>query len=602
LLARAALTLGSELRPGTVDRELLAALERARAELAEAGEPGGTLALLGCRVLARLAAVLQPANDPQVPVALALQAIEQARAAGDEGTLVEVLHVAGSALVDYAPIEQRRQHNEELLARAAARSDLPRQLAALGRLAMDQAEYGEFAAWERSVDRLLDLARTVGTPRLRWQALLFGSMRALAKGDLLESERLVTEVRELDELSDDPALALSLGAHVALRAGLLHLDEQLEQLALLRGLEDVPHAQVVHQVLKARAYARLEDEPNARRALEQLPPYDPRLPPEWLGWLVEPCVLTGDLPRCRRLRAELERRAAPQLVGGHVPITYEGPLERLLGLLAAALGEPAVAEQKLRAALAQMEQHGLEAWVAQLRYDLGTVLGRVGRHADARALFAQAAQHAERLGMRALHARAHRRSLDGPAVAAAASLSAQTPGAPAPLSLRREGDVWLVQHGARSARVKHSRGIALLSRLVERPGEDIHVLALSSDDAGASLQDTRVARLDAPDPRALRDYKQRLSDLGEELADAEHRGDLGRAERLERERELLRTELSRALGLVGGTRSTGPAERARVNVQRRLKDAIARISECDAELGRYLEKAVVTGTYCRFLA
>jgi hypothetical protein len=39
-----------------------------------------------------------------------------------------------------------------------------------------------------------------------------------------------------------------------------------------------------------------------------------------------------------------------------------------------------------------------------------------------------------------------------------------------------------------------------------------------------------------------------------------------------------------------------------VNVQRRLKDAIARIGECDAELGNYLEKAVVTGTYCRFLA
>jgi hypothetical protein len=168
--------------------------------------------------------------------------------------------------------------------------------------------------------------------------------------------------------------------------------------------------------------------------------------------------------------------------------------------------------------------------------------------------------------------------------------------------MSREGDVWLVQHGARSARVKHSRGLALLSRLVERPGEDIHVLALSSDEAGASLQDTRVAGLDAPDPRALRDYRQRLADLSEELVEAEQAGDLGRAERLGREQQLLQSELSRALGLGGGARSTGPAERARVNVQRRLKDAITRVSECDRELGRYLEKAVVTGTYCRFLA
>jgi hypothetical protein len=169
--------------------------------------------------------------------------------------------------------------------------------------------------------------------------------------------------------------------------------------------------------------------------------------------------------------------------------------------------------------------------------------------------------------------------------------------------MTREGDVWLVEHASRSARVKTSRGLQLLARLVERPGEDIHVLALASDDPATSLQDTRVTGLDAPDARALRDYKQRLSDLSSELSEAEQAGDLGRSERLRNERELLATELSRAIGLGGAARPGGsPAERARVNVQRRLKDAIGRVSECDAELGRYLEKAVVTGTYCRFLA
>jgi hypothetical protein len=39
-------------------------------------------------------------------------------------------------------------------------------------------------------------------------------------------------------------------------------------------------------------------------------------------------------------------------------------------------------------------------------------------------------------------------------------------------------------------------------------------------------------------------------------------------------------------------------ERARVNVQRRLKDAIRRIGEQDPGLGRYLEATVRTGTYC----
>jgi hypothetical protein len=235
------------------------------------------------------------------------------------------------------------------------------------------------------------------------------------------------------------------------------------------------------------------------------------------------------------------------------------------------------------------------------------VLAGSRRAAEARALFAQTAELAEQLGLRALHARAQLRlePLQAPA-GASSSKPVRTPlpaaPPPAPLRMSREGDMWLVQHGGRSARVKHSRGIALLARLAERPGEDIHVLALSSDEAGASLQDTRVSGLDAADPRALRDYKQRLADASEELAEAEQAGDLGRAERLAREQELLRSELSRALGLGGASRATGPAERARVNVQRRLKDAIARISESDGELGRYLEKAVVTGTYCRFLA
>jgi len=35
-------------------------------------------------------------------------------------------------------------------------------------------------------------------------------------------------------------------------------------------------------------------------------------------------------------------------------------------------------------------------------------------------------------------------------------------------------------------------------------------------------------------------------------------------------------------------------------VQRRLKEAIGRIAELDPALGRYLEQAVRTGTYCCF--
>jgi len=44
------------------------------------------------------------------------------------------------------------------------------------------------------------------------------------------------------------------------------------------------------------------------------------------------------------------------------------------------------------------------------------------------------------------------------------------------------------------------------------------------------------------------------------------------------------------------------AERARVNVQRRLKDAVRRIEEHDRALAKHLERALTTATYCRYEA
>lgn len=60
--------------------------------------------------------------------------------------------------------------------------------------------------------------------------------------------------------------------------------------------------------------------------------------------------------------------------------------------------------------------------------------------------------------------------------------------------------------------------------------------------------------------------------------------------------------LLRALGLGGKSSGSGsPTERARVNVQRRIKDAIARIAESEPACGQFLERYVRTGNYCAYL-
>ena len=103
------------------------------------------------------------------------------------------------------------------------------------------------------------------------------------------------------------------------------------------------------------------------------------------------------------------------------------------------------------------------------------------------------------------------------------------------------------------------------------------------------------------DPQARAAYKQRVSELREELAEAQQFHDLGRSERLAAELDFLTHELARAVGLGGRARRVGsPAERARVNVTRAIKLALRKISEHHAALGQHLASTIKTGTYCSY--
>jgi hypothetical protein len=115
--------------------------------------------------------------------------------------------------------------------------------------------------------------------------------------------------------------------------------------------------------------------------------------------------------------------------------------------------------------------------------------------------------------------------------------------------------------------------------------------AVDGGDAGALL-----------DPKARAAYEARVRELREEQAEAEQNGDAARATRAGEELDAIGAELARAVGLGGRDRRAASAvERARVNVQRRLRDALERIREHDPELGRHLAFTVKTGTYCSYL-
>jgi hypothetical protein len=275
-----------------------------------------------------------------------------------------------------------------------------------------------------------------------------------------------------------------------------------------------------------------------------------------------------------------------------VSVSYVAPIERCLALFDASLGDLPSALARLERAHAVAEARNQRSVVAQLDYDRARLLARAGRAEEARRFAESCAATAAEIGIDRLAERA--RSL----VAVATAPEPAAPLARGSIALAKEGDVWRIDYGARSLRVRDSRGMQLLARLVERPDEEIHVLALTADESGgAGLVESNAG--DVLDEKARRAYRDRVRDLDEEIEEAVRNADRGRLEKLRGDRAMLEQELSRAVGLGGRGRKDGSdTERARVNVQRRLKDAVARLAEADAAVGRYLERAVRTGTFC----
>ncbi|HVH43935.1 MAG TPA: hypothetical protein VM925_16395 [Labilithrix sp.] len=164
------------------------------------------------------------------------------------------------------------------------------------------------------------------------------------------------------------------------------------------------------------------------------------------------------------------------------------------------------------------------------------------------------------------------------------------------ISLVREGDLWLItSFTGTPVRLKDAKGLHYLERLIASPGRELHVTDLAgleepASDAGPVL-----------DAQAKASYKRRLEDLTDELEEARRFDDTGRAERAQREIDVLTQQLSAAVGLCGRDRKSGSlAERARVNVQRRIRVALQQIAEQDRTLGNYLGETVKTGFFCVF--
>ncbi|MGH2825889.1 MAG: transcriptional regulator [Actinomycetota bacterium] len=182
----------------------------------------------------------------------------------------------------------------------------------------------------------------------------------------------------------------------------------------------------------------------------------------------------------------------------------------------------------------------------------------------------------------------------------------------ADLSLRREGDYWSVVFEGRTVRLRDLKGIRYLARLLAQPGREFHVLDLvaaenpgaAPEESGLAAELSRRALGDAGemlDARAKNAYRRRLAEIEDDIEQARALGDTERAAQAGAERDFLLRELSRAVGLGSrDRRAASPSERARVAVTRAIRHGIVRISGHHPELGKHLDGAIRTGTYCAY--
>jgi hypothetical protein len=328
-LARAALELGTVFVFASIDPRLVEILEEAERVLDPAPSP------LRARVLARLAAALQPASDPEHPFALARAGIAMARRTGDPLTLLATLRDGVSALMDLAHPQERLPLNEETVALADRLGDPVVALRGCMRLAFDAYEAGDVARARAAVQESARRAEELPRPSFRWRATALLGMVAAHAGRFAEAERYAAEAAALASESREPGAPRSL---VLQRLGHLRYqgrDDELRELlpSVTAAFATGETSEGMARVIVAGELARMARRDEARAALRS---GDVAAMIAWKdtsigGSLAEIAIATVDVDLMRDLRAILAARSGGLASGGMTALVWEEPIDATSG-------------------------------------------------------------------------------------------------------------------------------------------------------------------------------------------------------------------------------------------------------------------------------
>ena len=589
------------------DERLAPLLERALATLG----PGDSE--LRASLLGRLAGALRDEWSMERRSALSSEAVAVARRLGDKRTLLNALicHVAAAMGPDSV---------EEM---AVLRREI-RELIQSTRDSWDEylliivTAFGEDWSLARAeVEIYGRLALKLRQPILEWYYGVMNAVLGLLEGRLEDTERVLEAARHHGDR------AHRWESRFSYRLAIVGLRREQDRLSEV--VEDAHQLAVDHPgyrmlpALAAYVDAATGHIDEARRQMDELAVGGFAFLPRDHGWLfgmsylAETAILLGDAQRA----GEIERLLAPYAdrMGFASGEVSSGPVDRIRGLLASFAGRHDEAVVLLENAERDAGQKGARLWVVRSSVDRARVLvarDGPGDRALARDLVDAALAACRALGLPAIERGGQgrrSRSLDQDPRAAEPASAVSPAGRTA--TFRRDGDVWSIGTD-RIVRLRHSKGMLYLSRLIAEPGREFHALDLVGQGAGGTDRGIGTSeaaalglRVDGGDTGSLIDdeakaaYRVRLRELQAELDEAEAFNDPVRGEAARLEMDALEAQLSAAFGLGGRPRPEGSAaERARQSVTKAIREATRRIAAEDSALGDHLERSVRTGVYC----
>jgi tetratricopeptide (TPR) repeat protein len=592
-----------------VDVPLVALLEEALQGLGQ--EDSG----LRAQVLGRLAVALHFGSNgaAQARAIYSQQAIEMGERLGDATVRLATVLDRQLSMLGPDNLVERTHAADEILRLASELGDRETMLRGRHLRVANFLELGSTEAVTEEIEACITLTRELRQPFPEWQTEALRGMRALLDGRFDDVERVGEIIRTAGERA---RCRVALGVAAGQRFVQYFVQGRLGELehAVRVCAEEHPGVAACRASL-AFLNSELGRERETRNEFERLAKDDFRDLPRDENWyatmwfLSMTCAYLRDSRRAAALYAQLLPYEDRCFVAPLASFSL-GSVAAMLGVLAAATGRWDAGASHFESALrcdTDAENQPFQALTCVQYTDLLLARDAPGDRQRACELAKRAIDLSESLGMWRLKQAAEK----------IASAAAQ-PLAPTGNSFSKAGEFWTISYEGEAFHIKDSIGLRYIAYLLRAPGKktpatEIVLFAEGVEtESVSSMSHKEIAELglqpaglgdagDVLDPQAEQAYRRRFEELEAEILEANAYHDLGRVERLGKERDFLVRELSAGVGVNGRSRKVASfAERARLNVTRAIRAAIDRIGEHSRPLAVHLGASIETGRFCSY--